>query len=91
MVAARAEADSDFAQAAGDLANKYDHRMTLHPGQVCGALPVLLRVAAHASPSQFTQIGSPKQNVVNASIRELRCMCPDGRRSVMWSTTECFL
>jgi hypothetical protein len=27
-------ADVDFSQTAGDLANQYGHRMTLHPGQV---------------------------------------------------------
>ncbi|KAH9993331.1 UV-endonuclease UvdE-domain-containing protein [Russula compacta] len=52
--------DLDYAAAelktAGDLANQYGHRMTLHPGQ-------------------FTQIGSPKQNVVDASIRELHYHC----------------
>ncbi|KAI9509535.1 UV-endonuclease UvdE-domain-containing protein [Russula earlei] len=52
--------DLDYAAAelktAGDLANQYGHRMTLHPGQ-------------------FTQIGSPKQNVVDASVRELRYHC----------------
>lgn len=32
---AASRADSDFTQAAGDLANLYGHRMTLHPGQVC--------------------------------------------------------
>jgi len=33
---------------------------------------------AHAvPPSQFTQIGSPKQNVVDASVRELHCMYLD--------------
>ena len=42
-------------KAAGDLANGYCHRMTLHPGQ-------------------FTQIGSPKENVIEASVRELECM-----------------
>ncbi|KAH9974004.1 UV-endonuclease UvdE [Lactifluus volemus] len=47
---------SDFTQAAGDLANLYGHRMTLHPGQ-------------------FTQIASPKKNVVDASIRELHYHC----------------
>jgi UV DNA damage repair endonuclease len=41
MVTVQAEADSDLSQAAGDLANKYGHRMTLHPGQVCGGLLVL--------------------------------------------------
>ncbi|EIM87219.1 UV-endonuclease UvdE [Stereum hirsutum FP-91666 SS1] len=49
--------DLDYAaeelKAAGDLANKLGHRMTLHPGQ-------------------FTQLGSPKENVVTASIRELK-------------------
>ncbi|KAH9968187.1 UV-endonuclease UvdE-domain-containing protein [Russula dissimulans] len=52
--------DLDYAAAelktAGDLANQYGHRMTLHPGQ-------------------FTQIGSPKRNVVEASIRELHYHC----------------
>jgi len=42
-------------KAAGDLANGYGHRLTLHPGQ-------------------FTQIGSPKESVVEASVRELQCM-----------------
>ena len=42
-------------KAAGDLANGYGHRLTLHPGQ-------------------FTQMGSPKENVIEASVRELRCM-----------------
>ncbi|OAX39787.1 UV-endonuclease UvdE [Rhizopogon vinicolor AM-OR11-026] len=36
----------------GALANKYGHRLTVHPGQ-------------------FTQLGSPKDSVVKASIREL--------------------
>lgn len=40
---------------AGELANGYGHRLTLHPGQ-------------------FTQLGSPKENVVEASVRELQCM-----------------
>ncbi|KAI9433059.1 UV-endonuclease UvdE [Lactarius indigo] len=43
-------------ETAGNLANLYGHRMTLHPGQ-------------------FTQIGSPKQNVVDASVRELHYHC----------------
>jgi hypothetical protein len=37
---------------AGELAKKYSHRLTTHPGQ-------------------FTQLGSPKAQVVEASIREL--------------------
>ncbi|KAK1231804.1 hypothetical protein PQX77_005018 [Marasmius sp. AFHP31] len=37
---------------AGELARKYGHRLTTHPGQ-------------------FTQLGSPKPGVVEASIREL--------------------
>ncbi|KAG2342802.1 UV-endonuclease UvdE [Suillus weaverae] len=36
----------------GALANKYGHRLTVHPGQ-------------------FTQLGSPRDSVVKASIREL--------------------
>jgi len=51
-------------KAAGDLANGYGHRLTLHPGQ-------------------FTQIGSPKENVVEASIRELQCtLHPFGHSTV---------
>ncbi|ADV23342.1 UV damage endonuclease UvdE [Cryptococcus gattii E566] len=50
----------DFAEAelkeAGELAKKYGHRLTMHPGQ-------------------FTQLGSPKKAVVNASIRELEYHC----------------
>ena len=46
MVTVRAEADSGLSQAAGDLANKYGHRMTLHPGQVCCGFH---GVVAHAS------------------------------------------
>lgn len=37
---------------AGELANKYGHRLTTHPGQ-------------------FTQLGSPKPEVVDAAVREL--------------------
>ncbi|EMD36763.1 hypothetical protein CERSUDRAFT_51795 [Gelatoporia subvermispora B] len=43
-------------KAAGDLARKYGHRLTTHPGQ-------------------FTQLASPKDDVVEASIRELRYHC----------------
>ncbi|OWZ61878.1 UV damage endonuclease UvdE [Cryptococcus neoformans] len=50
----------DFADAelkdAGDLARRYGHRLTMHPGQ-------------------FTQLGSPKKAVVDASIRELEYHC----------------
>ncbi|KAF9268172.1 UV-endonuclease UvdE [Marasmius fiardii PR-910] len=38
---------------AGELARRYGHRLTAHPGQ-------------------FTQLGSPKPNVVEASVRELQ-------------------
>ncbi|KAG8908806.1 hypothetical protein FRB99_003044 [Tulasnella sp. 403] len=41
---------------AGDLAKKYGHRLTMHPGQ-------------------FTQLGSPKDEVVAASVRELQYQC----------------
>ncbi|EIW71476.1 hypothetical protein TREMEDRAFT_27099, partial [Tremella mesenterica DSM 1558] len=40
----------------GELARKYGHRLTMHPGQ-------------------FTQLGSPKPNVIEASIRELDYQC----------------
>ncbi|WWC73666.1 UV damage endonuclease UvdE [Kwoniella pini CBS 10737] len=41
---------------AGELAKKYGHRLTMHPGQ-------------------FTQLGSPKPNVIEASVRELDYQC----------------
>ncbi|KAG1715613.1 hypothetical protein ID866_1537 [Astraeus odoratus] len=40
----------------GDLAKKYGHRLTMHPGQ-------------------FTQLGSPRERVVQSSIRELKYHC----------------
>ncbi|KAI0078030.1 UV-endonuclease UvdE [Panus rudis PR-1116 ss-1] len=43
-------------KAAGDLAKKYGHRLTTHPGQ-------------------FTQLASPKDAVVEASVRELDYHC----------------
>ncbi|KAG9015053.1 hypothetical protein FRB90_004992 [Tulasnella sp. 427] len=43
-------------QEAGDLAKKYNHRLTMHPGQ-------------------FTQLGSPREEVVTASVRELEYQC----------------
>ncbi|EJU05968.1 UV-endonuclease UvdE [Dacryopinax primogenitus] len=50
----------DFAdsalQRAGELANQYGQRLTMHPGQ-------------------FTQLGSPKPGVVEASVRELEYQC----------------
>ena len=47
---------ADLLAKAGALANKYDHRLTTHPGQ-------------------FTQLGSPKPAVVEASLRELEYNC----------------
>ena len=60
-------------QTAGDLANQYGHQMALHPGQV-GEMPSFWSSCplTHRR-SQFTQVGSPKQNVVDASVRELHC------------------
>ncbi|KAH9903260.1 UV-endonuclease UvdE-domain-containing protein [Cubamyces lactineus] len=43
-------------KAAGDLAKKYGHRLTTHPGQ-------------------FTQLGSPRDVVVDAAIRDLEYHC----------------
>ncbi|KAI0719762.1 UV-endonuclease UvdE-domain-containing protein [Cerioporus squamosus] len=43
-------------KAAGDLAKKYGHRLTTHPGQ-------------------FTQLGSPREVVVDAAIRDLQYHC----------------
>lgn len=40
----------------GDLAKRYGHRLTVHPGQ-------------------FTQLGSPRKEVVQSSIRELEYHC----------------
>ncbi|KAH9925003.1 UV-endonuclease UvdE [Epithele typhae] len=57
-------------KAAGDLAKKYGHRLTTHPGQ-------------------FTQLGSPRDVVVEAAIRDLKYHCEmfrhmdTGRDSVM--------
>ena len=47
---------ADLLAKVGALANKYDHRLTTHPGQ-------------------FTQLGSPKPAVVEASLRELEYNC----------------
>ncbi|KAF8635189.1 hypothetical protein AX17_003965 [Amanita inopinata Kibby_2008] len=41
---------------AGELANKYGHRLTTHPGQ-------------------YTQLGSPNPDVIEASVRELKYHC----------------
>jgi UV DNA damage endonuclease len=41
-------------KAVGDLAKKYGHRLTVHPGQL-------------------TQLASPKENVVESSVKELEC------------------
>jgi len=41
---------------AGELAMKYGHRLTMHPGQ-------------------FTQLGSPRPEVITASIRDLEFHC----------------
>jgi UV DNA damage endonuclease len=57
-------------RAAGDLANKYGHRITMHPGQV--RCPTHFMSSAY---QQFTQLGSPKPNVVTASVRELDYQC----------------
>ncbi|TBU47156.1 UV-endonuclease UvdE [Dichomitus squalens] len=43
-------------KAAGDLARKYGHRLTSHPGQ-------------------YTQLGSPREVVVTAAIRDLAYHC----------------
>jgi hypothetical protein len=51
--------------------------MTLHPGQVGELLSFWSGCPLTPCLSQFTQIGSPKQNVVDASVRELHCMCMD--------------
>ncbi|GBE89775.1 UV-endonuclease UvdE-domain-containing protein [Sparassis latifolia] len=43
-------------KAAGDLAKRFGHRLTAHPGQ-------------------FTQLASPHENVITASVRELDYHC----------------
>ncbi|KAJ8695982.1 hypothetical protein PTI98_005885 [Pleurotus ostreatus] len=40
----------------GELASKYNHRLTTHPGQ-------------------YTQLGSPKKEVIAAAVRELKYHC----------------
>lgn len=47
---------ADDLKAVGDLAKKYDHRLTTHPGQ-------------------FTQLGSPKDGVVENAVRDLKYHC----------------
>jgi UV DNA damage endonuclease len=58
-------------KAAGDLANKYGHRITMHPGQVSAPGAAFETILT----GQFTQLGSPKPNVVTASVRELDYQC----------------
>ncbi|EIN11289.1 UV-endonuclease UvdE [Punctularia strigosozonata HHB-11173 SS5] len=47
---------ADDLKAVGDLAKKYGHRLTTHPGQ-------------------FTQLGSPKDGVVENAVRDLKYHC----------------
>lgn len=66
--------DLSFAEkelkAVGDLAKRFGHRLTMHPGQ-------------------FTQLGSPRPEVIDAGVRELEMHCEIldrmglGRDSVM--------
>lgn len=65
-------ADKELREA-GDLARKYGHRLTAHPGQVC--LETCCIFTNLWLIHQFTQLGSPKPAVVTASIRELDYQC----------------
>jgi UV DNA damage endonuclease len=47
---------ADLLKEAGDLARRYGHRLTTHPGQ-------------------FTQLGSPRDAVRGAAVRELNYHC----------------
>ena len=65
-------------QAAGDLARKYGHRLTSHPGQVRPHVRLFmcdmeLTLGAVLLRFQFTQLGSPREAVVTSAIRELEC------------------
>ena len=67
---------SEVLAEAGKVAARLGHRLTTHPGQVCCCF-VLSEKSARAeifpSPDtlQFTQLGSPRKEVVESAIRDL--------------------
>lgn len=62
-------ADKELKEA-GDLAKKYGHRLTMHPGQVSD-----IQADVVGCSPKFTQLGSPKPAVIRASVRELEYQC----------------
>lgn len=54
---------------AGRVAAELGHRLTTHPGQVC--LRGIWRLLVSADTFQFTQLGSPRQQVIDNAIRDL--------------------
>jgi UV DNA damage endonuclease len=63
---------SEVLAEAGKVAAKLGHRLTTHPGQVRQPCPPgHLPVFSLLSHSQFTQLGSPRKEVVEAAVRDL--------------------
>lgn len=60
---------SEVLAEAGNLAAKLGHRLTTHPGQVCFPIHDLLFDADRVG--QFTQLGSPRPEVIKSAIRDL--------------------
>jgi UV DNA damage repair endonuclease len=53
------ELKSDCTQIAGDLANQYGHRMTLHPGQVGSSARILFLHVGSTLPSSLPKLALP--------------------------------
>lgn len=64
---------SEVLAEAGRVAGELGHRLTTHPGQVCGPNVSLAcsLVRLLLTFAQFTQLGSPRKQVIEASIRDL--------------------
>ena len=56
---------------AGRVAGELGHRLTTHPGQVCFLPESVVRSLLLRRVCQFTQLGSPRKEVIQASIRDL--------------------
>lgn len=63
---------SEVLAEAGKVAARLGHRLTTHPGQVRQPCPPgHLPVFSLLSRSQFTQLGSPRKEVVESAVRDL--------------------
>lgn len=62
-------ADAEL-KALGEFANKHGHRLTTHPGAPPGSRLRWRRLTGPAG--QFTQLGSPRKEVVDNAIRDLK-------------------